>query len=100
MPAVLLALLSTLVVDVAAVRQFIDLAPIGLGLSRATVAIVAFSGFFFVLLPDLAAVTICVDMWLLVSKICCLVGSVVVWAMSQAKSVGHLKSVVLLSKGC
>jgi hypothetical protein len=59
----LLALLSTLVVDVAGVRQFVNLAPIGLGLSGATVAVVAFSGFFFVLLPDLAAVTTCVDMW-------------------------------------
>jgi hypothetical protein len=62
-PAALLALLSTLVVDVAGVRQFVDSAPIGLGLSGATVAVVAFSGFFFVLLPDLAAVTTCVDMW-------------------------------------
>jgi hypothetical protein len=59
----LLALLSTLVVDVAGVRQFVNLAPIGLGLSGATVAVVAFSGFFFVLLPDLAAVTTCVNMW-------------------------------------
>jgi hypothetical protein len=67
-PATLLALLSTLVVDMASVRQFVDLAPIGLGLSGATVAVVAFKGFFFVLLPDLAAVTTCVDMWLLVSN--------------------------------
>ena len=67
-PATLLALLSTLVVDVASIHQFVDSAPIGLGLSGATVAVVAFKGFFFVLLPDLAAVTTCVDMWLLVSN--------------------------------
>jgi hypothetical protein len=62
-PETLLALLSTLVVDVAGIRQFVDSAPIGLRLSGATVAIIAFEGFFFVLLPDLAAVTTCVDMW-------------------------------------
>jgi hypothetical protein len=62
-PATLLALLSTLVVDVAGVCQFIDSAPIGLRLSGATVAVIAFKGFLFVLLPDLAAVTTCVDIW-------------------------------------
>jgi hypothetical protein len=67
-PAILPALLNTLIVDVAGIHQFVDLAPIGLGLSGATVAIVAFKGFFFVLLPYLAAVTTCVDMWLLASK--------------------------------
>jgi hypothetical protein len=83
----------------AGVHQFINLAPTGLGLSGATVAIVAFKGFFFVLLPDLAAVTTCVDMWLLVSKVCCLVGGVVVWAKSQAKSVGHLKKCSVVKWG-
>jgi hypothetical protein len=62
-PATLLAILSTLVVDMAGICQFINLAPTGLGLSGATVAIIAFRGLFFVLLPDLAAVTTCVDMW-------------------------------------
>jgi hypothetical protein len=51
------------------------------------------------LLPDLAAVTTCVDMWQLVSKLCCLVGSVVVWARSQAKSVGHLKKCSAVKQG-
>jgi hypothetical protein len=68
-PAILLALLNTLIVNMAGVHQFINSAPIGLGLSGATVAIVAFTGYFFVFLPDLAAVTTCVDMWLLVSKV-------------------------------
>jgi hypothetical protein len=98
-PAILLALLSTLIVNVAGVHQFVNSAPIGLRLSRATVAIIAFKGFFFVLLLDLAAVTTCVDMWLLVSKVCCLVGSVVVWARSQAKSVGHLKKCRAVKRG-
>jgi hypothetical protein len=98
-PATLLALLSTLIVDMAGACQFVDLAPTGLGLSGATVAIVAFKGFFFVLLPDLAVVTTCVDMWLLASKVCCLVGSVVVWARSQAKSVGHLKKCSAVKQG-
>jgi hypothetical protein len=60
-PASLLALLNTLVVNVADVHHFVNSAPIGLGLSGAAVAVVAFKGFFFVLLPDLAAVTTWVD---------------------------------------
>jgi hypothetical protein len=68
-PASLLALLNTLVVNVAGVHHFVNSAPIGLGLSgAAVVVVVAFKGFFFVLLPDLAVVTTWVDMWLLVSK--------------------------------
>jgi hypothetical protein len=42
-PATLLALLSTLVVDMAGICQFVDSAPIGLGLSGATVAVIASS---------------------------------------------------------
>jgi hypothetical protein len=38
------------------------------GLSGADAAVIALIGFFFVLLPDLAAVTTCTDMWQMVSK--------------------------------